>query len=129
MCSSDLRNNHYHTATLERAHTHTHVPIPVVYGCTASPAAVDPEGEQPKEEEEAGHAEAHLVDGSIAHQHLAALACIHPAQLTQEGDLQGDQCAHITGYPTHTLTHMNMLPHTPITRHTHFNTYTHRGYK
>lgn len=46
---------------------------PVVHGRPPACAVVDADGEDGEEEEEAGHAEAHLVDGRVAHQSLAVL--------------------------------------------------------
>lgn len=39
-------------------------------------AVVDPDGEDAEEEEEAGHPEANLVDGRVAHQDFTVLACV-----------------------------------------------------
>lgn len=60
--------------------------LPIMHGGPPAPAVVDTNGEDAEEEEEAGHAEAHLVDGGVAHQSLAALPCAH---LFVEGELGG----------------------------------------
>lgn len=39
-------------------------------------AVVDADGEEAEEEEEAGHPEAHLVDGRVAHQGFTVLPCV-----------------------------------------------------
>lgn len=44
-----------------------------MHGGPPASAAVDTYGEDAEEEEEAGHAEAHLIDGRVAHQSLAVL--------------------------------------------------------
>lgn len=44
-----------------------------MHGGPPPPAAVDTYGEDAEEEEEAGHAEAHLIDRRVAHQSLAVL--------------------------------------------------------
>lgn len=62
--------------------------LPVVHGGPPPPAAVDAYGEDAEEEEEAGHAEAHFVDGGVAHQSLAVLPCVQLlTHLAVEGDL------------------------------------------
>lgn len=62
--------------------------LPVVHGGPPPLAGVDPDGEDAEEEEEAGHAEAHLIDGGVAHQSLAVLPSIQLlAHLSVEGDL------------------------------------------
>lgn len=58
--------------------------LPIMHGGPPAPAVGDTYGEDAEEEEEAGHAEAHLVDCGVAHQSLAALPCAH---LVVEGDL------------------------------------------
>lgn len=50
--------------------------LPVVHGGPPPPAVVDVDGEDAEEEEEAGHAEAHLIDRGVAHQGLAVLPCV-----------------------------------------------------
>lgn len=47
-----------------------------MHGGPTPPAGVDADGEDAEEEEEAGHAEAHLIDGGVAHQGLAVLPCV-----------------------------------------------------
>lgn len=47
-----------------------------MHGSPPASAAVDTYGEDAEEEEEAGHAEAHLIDGRVAHQSLAVLPSV-----------------------------------------------------
>lgn len=47
-----------------------------MHGGPPASAAVDAYGEDAEEEEEAGHAEAHLIDGRVAHQGLAVLPSV-----------------------------------------------------
>lgn len=62
--------------------------LPVMYGRPPACAVVDSYGEDTEEQEEAGHAEAHLVDSRVANQSFAVLPCIHLlTQLAIEGDL------------------------------------------
>lgn len=64
--------------------------LPVMYGCPAARAVVDPHSEDTEEEEEAGHAKAHLVHSSVSNQSFAVFSCIHClAKLSVEGDLIG----------------------------------------
>lgn len=61
-----------------------------MYGCPAARAVVDPYSEDTEEEEEAGHAKAHLVHSSVSNQSFAVFSCIHClAKLSVEGDLIG----------------------------------------
>lgn len=54
-------------------------------------AVVDADGEDAEEEEEAGHAEAHLIDGGVAHQRLAVLPRVQLlTHLIVERDLSGN---------------------------------------
>lgn len=48
-------------------------PEPVVDSSPPALAVVDPDGEEAEEEEEAGHPEAHLVDGLVPHQLVTVL--------------------------------------------------------
>lgn len=74
------------------------------------PAAVDADGEDAEEEEEAGHAEAHLIDRGVAHQGLAVLPCVQLlTHLIVERDLSEN----------HNQT-------TPSSHHTHVGTRTAR---
>lgn len=59
-------------------------------GRPAAYAVLYPKGEDAEEKEEAGHSEAHFVDGRVSHQSLAVFSCIHfLTQFTVEGDLMG----------------------------------------
>lgn len=59
-----------------------------MHGRPAACAVVDADGEDGEEQEEAGHAEAHLVDGRVADQSFAVLPGIHLlTQFAVEGDL------------------------------------------
>lgn len=70
-----------------------------MYGCSPARAVVDPDGEDGEEQEEAGHAEAHLVDGRVAHQGFAVLSGIQLlAHLAVEGDLDDTKTPRLDHY-------------------------------
>lgn len=50
--------------------------LPIMYGCPPPCAVVDPYGEEAKDEEEHGHAKAHLIDCRVANQSFAVLPCL-----------------------------------------------------
>lgn len=73
-----------------------------MHGGPPPPAVVDADGEDAEEEEEAGHAEAHLVDGGVAHQALAVLPCVQLlTHLIVERDL-GEKHNETTASPKRT---------------------------
>ena len=59
-----------------------------MYGRPAACAVCDSYGKDSEEQEEAGHAKAHLVDSGVANESFAVFSCIHLlTQFTVEGDL------------------------------------------
>lgn len=73
-----------------------------MHGGPPPPAVVDADGEDAEEEEEAGHAEAHLIDGGVAHQGLAVLPRVQLlTHLIVERDLSENR-NHTTPSSDHT---------------------------